>query len=99
MSESANTRKSKALVLQSVAKIGQQSIVARLKTTAARVSRFFSGNGGLTFDEVLAAIDEAGLTIVRADAEMIDLSQKKEKEVYVKALETVLRHKLSEGEQ
>jgi hypothetical protein len=94
MGESANTRNMKALFLQAVARIGQKTIVARLKTTATRVSRFFSNNGGLTLDEVMAAIDEAGLKLVQADAEMIEPQRINEKEEYVKALETVLKHKL-----
>jgi hypothetical protein len=100
MEETANTRNLRALFLRSVAEKGQLRIVERLNTTPTRVSRFFSDDeegGKLMLSEVLAAIDEAGLTLVRTDAEMVDPDQRKEKDDYIKALETVVRYKLSES--
>lgn len=89
MSESANTRKMRALVLRCVAQKGQKAFVERLQTTPTRVSRFFSDEGPLHFNEILAAIDEMELKLVGADVEVID--REKKKALAVLAMEEVRR--------
>ncbi|QBQ54942.1 hypothetical protein [Nitrosococcus wardiae] len=68
MGGNANTRKMRSLVLQRVAEKGQKRIAERIESTVTRISRFFSGNGGLTLDEVIETLDENDLKVVDKDA-------------------------------
>lgn len=64
MSSTANARKSEQLVLQRFASTPQKRLADRIKSTVSRISRFFSNDGGLKFNEVIEVLDEMGLKAV-----------------------------------
>jgi hypothetical protein len=77
--------------LRLIASVGLEAIAEALGISKGEVSRKVAGKAGWSLEQICKLFEVLGI-------EAKEKGTKSESEDYVKALETVLRHKLSESE-